>query len=72
MVRHTIAPADGGFVVSALALLAARTLTGAMLRAVSIVAVRVAERTLSSAAPPTRWCSPRTRRACRGWETELS
>ncbi|MGI5243221.1 branched-chain amino acid ABC transporter permease [Dactylosporangium sp. CA-139066] len=43
-VRHTIAPADGGFVVSALALLAAllttRTPAGAMLGAVIIVAVR--------------------------------
>ncbi|WP_433617013.1 branched-chain amino acid ABC transporter permease [Dactylosporangium sp. CA-139114] len=42
--RHTIAPSDGGFVVSALALLAAllttRTQTGALLGAVVIVATR--------------------------------
>lgn len=42
--RHTIAPSDGGFVVSALALLAAllttRTQTGAMLGAAIIVATR--------------------------------
>ncbi|MEV6924025.1 branched-chain amino acid ABC transporter permease [Dactylosporangium sp. NPDC051485] len=43
-VRHTIGPSDGGFIVSALALLAAlvttRTMTGAMLGAAVIVAVR--------------------------------
>ncbi|GAA1563656.1 hypothetical protein GCM10009827_101590 [Dactylosporangium maewongense] len=42
--RHTIAPIDGGFIVSALALLAAligtRTQTGAMLGAAIVIAVR--------------------------------